>query len=53
MHPGEANEEEAQEEGKYLRTKLTTSRRESLLEHCRKSQRERQSQRERERERNL
>jgi aromatic ring hydroxylase len=53
MHPGEANEEEAQEEGKYLRTKLTTSRRESLLEHCRKSHRERQSQREREREKSV
>jgi len=53
MHPGEANEEEAQEEGKYLRTKLTTSRRESLLKHCRKSHRERQSQREREREKSV
>jgi hypothetical protein len=53
MRPGEANEEEAQEEGKYLRTKLTTSRRESLLKHCRKSHRERQSQREREREREI
>jgi hypothetical protein len=51
MRPGEANEEEAQEEGKYLRTKLTTSRRESLLKHCRKSHRERRSQRHRERER--
>jgi hypothetical protein len=51
MRPGETNEEEAQEEGKYLRTKLTTSRRESLLKHCRKSHKERQSQRERERER--
>jgi hypothetical protein len=51
MRPGEANEEEAQEEGKYLRTKLATSRRESLLKHCRKNHRERQSERERERER--
>jgi hypothetical protein len=33
-----------------LRTKLTTSRRESLLKHCRKSHRERQSEREREKE---
>jgi hypothetical protein len=48
MRPGEANEEEAQEEGKYLRTNLTTSRRESLPKHCRKNQRERQSERERE-----
>jgi hypothetical protein len=46
MRPGEANEEEAQEQGKYLRTKLTTSRRESLLKHCRKSHRERHRERE-------
>lgn len=36
-----------------LRTKLTTSRRESLLKHCRKSHRERDSQRERERKKSV